>query len=73
MTEENKQAGRGNLSPDFKRLLGEIAQRSQLQLMVDAMLEEDPTLDPEKAFEEAQKLLGGQRSKNVPEKGLDKK
>lgn len=49
-----------NLSPEFKQYLEEEALKQRAWAMVDAMLEENPSLDPEKAFEEALKLLKNQ-------------
>ena len=45
------------LSPVFKQFLAEESIRQRAWAMVDAMLEEDPGLDREKAFQEALRLL----------------
>ncbi len=54
------------LSSDFSRFLEEEGLKSRAYLMVDAMLEENPSLDPEKAFRDALESLTN-RPEDFPE------
>lgn len=45
------------LSSAFKKALEELSKESRLLAMVDGMLEENPNLTQEEAYEQAKKLL----------------